>query len=51
MDVPDEFTRGLVVEAPLEWAWRAITDPEELVRGFPDKVAEVDLRPSYLEAA
>ena len=45
MDVPDEVRRELVVEAPLERVWRAITEADQLVRWFPDKVAEVDLRP------
>lgn len=45
MDVPDEVRRELVVEAPLERVWRAINEPDELVRWFPDKIAEVDPRP------
>jgi uncharacterized protein YndB with AHSA1/START domain len=45
MEIPDEVRRELVVEAPPERVWRAITQAEELVRWFPDKIAEVDLRP------
>jgi uncharacterized protein YndB with AHSA1/START domain len=45
MDVPDEVRRELVVEAPLERVWRAITEPEELVHCFLDRIAEIDLRP------
>jgi len=45
MDVPDEVRRELVVEAQPEVVWRAITEADQLVRWFPDKVAEIDLRP------
>jgi uncharacterized protein YndB with AHSA1/START domain len=45
MDIPDEVRREVVVEAPLERVWRAITEADELVRWFPDKIAEIDLRP------
>jgi uncharacterized protein YndB with AHSA1/START domain len=44
MEIPDEVTRDIVVKAPLERVWRAITEPDELLRWFPDKIAEVDLR-------
>lgn len=44
MKIPDEVSREAVVEAPLERAWRAITEADQLVRWFPDKIAEVDLR-------
>jgi uncharacterized protein YndB with AHSA1/START domain len=45
MEIPDEVRRELTVEAPPERVWRAITEADQLVRWFPDKVAEVDLRP------
>jgi uncharacterized protein YndB with AHSA1/START domain len=45
MEIPDEVRREVVVEAPLEHVWRAITEADQLVRWFPDKIAEVDLRP------
>lgn len=45
MEIPDEVRREVVIEAPQERVWRAITEPDELVRWFPDKIAEVDLRP------
>jgi uncharacterized protein YndB with AHSA1/START domain len=45
MEIPDEVRREVVVEAPIERVWRAITEPDQLVRWFPDKIAEVDLRP------
>jgi uncharacterized protein YndB with AHSA1/START domain len=45
MDIPDEVRRELVVEAPRDRVWRALTDADELVRRFPDEAAEVDLRP------
>lgn len=60
MEIRDEVRRELAIEAPQERMWRAITEANQLVRGFPDKVAEVDLRPggtiriesqAYLEAA
>jgi len=45
MEIPDEVRREVVVVAPLERVWRAITEADQLVQWFPDKVAEVDLRP------
>jgi uncharacterized protein YndB with AHSA1/START domain len=45
MEIPDEVRRELVVEASPERVWRAITEADELVHWFPDKIAEVDLRP------
>ena len=45
MEIPDEVRREIVVEAPQERVWRAITEPDELIRWFPDKIAEVDPRP------
>ena len=45
MEIPDEVRREVVVEAPLERVWRAITEADQLVHWFPDKIAEVDLRP------
>lgn len=34
-----------MVGAPPERVWRAITEADQLTRWFPDKIAEVDLRP------
>jgi uncharacterized protein YndB with AHSA1/START domain len=45
MEIPDEVKREVVVEAPQELVWRAITEAGQLVRWFPDKFAQVDLRP------
>jgi uncharacterized protein YndB with AHSA1/START domain len=45
MEIPDEVRREVLIEAPLERVWRAITEANQLVRWFPDKIAEVDLRP------
>jgi uncharacterized protein YndB with AHSA1/START domain len=36
--------KTIELSAPPEQVWRALTDPDELARWFPDK-AEVDLRP------
>ena len=40
----DEIRRELVVEAPIEQVWEALTTPEHLRKWFGDS-AEVDLRP------
>ena len=40
----DEIRRELVVEAPIEQVWEALTTPEHLSKWFGDS-AEVDLRP------
>jgi uncharacterized protein YndB with AHSA1/START domain len=45
MEIPDEVRREVVVEAPLERVWRAISEADQLVRWFPDKIAQIDLRP------
>jgi uncharacterized protein YndB with AHSA1/START domain len=45
MEIPDEVRRELVVDAPPERVWRAITEADQLLRWFPDKIVEVDLRP------
>jgi uncharacterized protein YndB with AHSA1/START domain len=45
MEIPDEVRRELEIEAPRERVWAALTEPEELQRWFPDRRAEIDLRP------
>jgi uncharacterized protein YndB with AHSA1/START domain len=45
MEVPDEVRRELEISAPRERVWAALTEPEQLLRWFPDKRAEIDLRP------
>ena len=45
MEIPDEVRRELEIRAPRERVWAALTEPEQLLRWFPDKRAEIDLRP------
>lgn len=45
MAVPDRIRRELTLQAPRDRVWRALTDPVELVRWFPTRSAELDLRP------
>ena len=45
MEIPDEVRREMTVAASRERVWGAITRADQLVRWFPDKIAEVDLRP------
>jgi uncharacterized protein YndB with AHSA1/START domain len=45
MEIPDEVRRELVIRARQDRVWRALTEAEQLTRWFPDKAAEVDLRP------
>jgi uncharacterized protein YndB with AHSA1/START domain len=45
MEIADEVRRELVIQAPRERVWGALTEAEQLTRWFPDKAAEVDLRP------
>lgn len=40
----DEIRRELVIDAPIEKVWDALTDPGQLSQWFGD-IAEVDLRP------
>lgn len=44
LEVPDELSRSITIEAPQERVWDAITEPDLLLRWFPTHVAEVDLR-------
>ncbi|HEX6844306.1 MAG TPA: SRPBCC domain-containing protein [Actinomycetota bacterium] len=44
LEVPDELTRELTIEAPRERVWAALTEPALLLRWFPTHVAEVDPR-------
>ncbi len=45
MEIPDEVRRELEIRAPRERVWAALTEPDQLVQWFPDKRAEIDLRP------
>jgi uncharacterized protein YndB with AHSA1/START domain len=45
MEVPDEVRKELTIAASRERVWRALTEADELLRWFPDRSAEVDLRP------
>lgn len=45
MEIPDEVRRDLEIHAPRERVWAALTEPKQLLRWFPTKRAEVDLRP------
>lgn len=45
MDLPDSIRKELTLSAPRDRAWRALTDPAELLRWFPTHAAEVDLQP------
>lgn len=42
--IPDELVRRIEVRAPRDRVWQAITTPELLLRWFPTRVAEVELR-------
>jgi uncharacterized protein YndB with AHSA1/START domain len=45
MEVPDEVRKELEIRAPRERVWAALTEPKQLLRWFPTKRAEIDLRP------
>ena len=45
MNVPDEVRKELTIAAPRERVWRALTTVEGLIGWFPDRSAEIDLRP------
>ena len=45
MHVPDSVTKELTLSARMDHVWRALMDPELLVRWFPTEAADVDLRP------
>ena len=45
MEIPDEVRKELEIRAPRERVWAALTEPEQLLRWFPTKRAEIDLRP------
>ncbi|MGH2681470.1 MAG: SRPBCC domain-containing protein [Actinomycetota bacterium] len=45
MKIPDEVRRELDIRAPRERVWAALTEPEQLLRWFPTKRAEINLRP------
>jgi uncharacterized protein YndB with AHSA1/START domain len=45
VEVPDRIRREITLQAPRDRVWRALTDPAELVRWFPTRGAELDLRP------
>jgi uncharacterized protein YndB with AHSA1/START domain len=44
VDVPDSIKKELTLSAPRDRVWRALTEPDQLVRWFPTQAAEVDLR-------
>jgi uncharacterized protein YndB with AHSA1/START domain len=43
--VPDRIEREIVIAAPIERVWAALTDPQQIPLWFSDAGAEVDLRP------
>lgn len=43
--VPDQITREITIDAPVERVWALITQPEHLGAWFADAGADVDLRP------
>jgi uncharacterized protein YndB with AHSA1/START domain len=45
MEIPDEVRRELEIQASRERVWAALTEPDQLLRWFPTKRAEIDLRP------
>ncbi|MGE3179994.1 MAG: SRPBCC domain-containing protein [Phycisphaerae bacterium] len=45
MSVPDEIVREMVLKAPREKVWKALTDPEQVSKWFSTKT-EIDLKPS-----
>jgi uncharacterized protein YndB with AHSA1/START domain len=44
VSTPDQITRDVVIEAPVDVVWRVVTEPEHIARWFSDE-AVVDLRP------
>lgn len=44
MSTPDQITRDILIEAPVDVVWRVVTEPEHIVRWFSSE-AELDLRP------
>ncbi len=42
--IADQIEREILIEAPVEAVWSAITDPDQIVQWFTDE-AELDLRP------
>lgn len=42
--IPDHIERDMLIEAPIDYVWRALTDPEQLMEWFPNE-ATLDLRP------
>ncbi len=43
--LPDTLERSLVIQAPPERVWAALTEPRHLITWFGDAGAEVELRP------
>ncbi|HXE46307.1 MAG TPA: SRPBCC domain-containing protein [Conexibacter sp.] len=41
---PDSIQREIVIEAPVDLVWRALTEPEQLASWFSDE-ADLDMRP------
>jgi uncharacterized protein YndB with AHSA1/START domain len=44
VSTPDQITRDIVIEAPVDVVWRVVTEPKHIVRWFSD-TAEIDLTP------
>jgi uncharacterized protein YndB with AHSA1/START domain len=45
VEIPDEVRRELEIQAPRARVWAALTEADQLLRWFPTKRAEIDLRP------
>ena len=42
--IPNQVKRDILIEAPIQYVWRAFTDPEQLMEWLPNE-ATLDLRP------
>jgi uncharacterized protein YndB with AHSA1/START domain len=43
--IPDQIEREIIINAPVDRVWAALTEPQHLGTWFGDSGAEVDLRP------